>query len=89
VVWIADSGSASHLCTKNTMPEDIYKGVKPCSNIRLATANGMIKPHGQLEVHLPDLGVDAQFLILKDCPPVISIGNVELSLLKSVFKLYT
>ena len=76
VVWIADTGSANHLCAENTMPGNVFHDIKPCPNVRLATANGIITPQGQLEVHLPSLGVDAQFLVLKDCPPVLSVGRL-------------
>ena len=50
--------------------------MRPCPDVRLATANGIIEPEGQLEVYLTDLGVDARFLVLKDCPPVLSIGRL-------------
>jgi hypothetical protein len=76
VIWIPDTGSANHFCAQGTVPEDIFKGVKPCPNIHLATAKGIFKPQGQLDIHLPDLGVDAQFFILRDCPPVVSVGRL-------------
>ena len=76
VIWIADTGSANHLCSYDTLPGDVFEGMRPCPDVRLATANGIIEPEGQLEVYLTDLGVDARFLVLKDCPPVLSIGRL-------------
>ena len=76
VIWIADTGSANHLCSYDTLPGDVFDGMRPCPDVRLATANGIIEPEGQLEVYLTDLGVDARFLVLKDCPPVLSIGRL-------------
>ena len=75
VVWIADSGSANHLCADDTLPGGIG-GMRPCPDVRLATANGIIEPRCQLEVYLTDLGVDARFLVRKDRPPVLSIGRL-------------
>ena len=76
VIWIADTGSANHLCSHDTLPGDVFDGMRPCLDVRLATASGIIEPEGQLEVYLTDLGVDARFLVLKDCPPVLSIGRL-------------
>ena len=76
VIWIADTGSANHLCSYDALPGDVFDGMRPCPDVRLATANGIIEPEGQLEVYLTDLGVDARFLVLKDCPPVLSIGRL-------------
>ena len=50
--------------------------MRPCPDVRRTTANDMIKPEGQLEVYFTDLGVEARFLVLKDCPPVLSIGRL-------------
>ena len=76
VVWIADTRSANHFCSYDTLPGDVFDGMRPCPDMRLATANGIIEPEGRLEVYLTDLGVDARFLVLKDCPPVLSIGRL-------------
>ena len=80
VVWIADTGSANHLCSKETLPSDVFEGTRPCPDVRLATANGIIEPEGQLnvKVFLPVLGVDARFWAPRDCPPVLSIGRLAL-----------
>ena len=68
VVWIADTGSANHFCSHDTLPGDVFEGTRPCSDVRLATASGIIEPEGQLEVYLTDLGVHARLLVPKDCP---------------------
>ena len=73
MIWIADTVSANHLCSHETLPNDVFEGMRPCPDVRPATAHGIIEPEGQLEVYLSDLGVDARFLVLKDCPPVLSI----------------
>ena len=76
VIWIADTGSANHICSHDTLPSDVFEGMRPCTDVRLATASRIIEPEGQLEVYLTDLGVDARFLVLKDCPPAHSIGRL-------------
>ena len=76
VIWIADTGSANHLCSHDTLPDDVFESMRPCPDVRLATANGTIEPEGQLEAYLTDLGVDARLFVLKDCPPVLSIGRL-------------
>ena len=50
--------------------------MRPRLDVRLATANGIIEPEGQLEVYLTDLGVDARFLVLKNYLQVRSIGQL-------------
>ena len=30
VMWIADTGSANHLCAENTMPGNVFDDIKPC-----------------------------------------------------------
>ena len=51
--------------------------MKACSDdIRLATANGQVSPEGELDVHLPELGLDARLLVLKSCPRVLSVGRL-------------
>ena len=50
--------------------------MRPCLDVRLPTANGIIEPEGQLEFYLTVLEVAARFLVLKDCPPVLSIGRL-------------
>ena len=76
VIWIADTVSANYFCCRDTLPGDVFEGMRPCPDVCLATANSIIEPEGQLEVYLTDLCVDARFLVLKDCPPVLSIGRL-------------
>ena len=42
MIWIADTGSANHLCSHDTLPGDVFEGMRPCPDVRLATANGII-----------------------------------------------
>ena len=42
VIWIADTGSANHLCSYDALPGDIFDGMRPCPDVRLATANGCL-----------------------------------------------
>ena len=76
IIWIADNGSAYHLCSYDTLSGNVFDGMRPCPAVRLATANGIIEPEGQLEVYLTGLEVNARFLALKDYPPVLIIGRL-------------
>ncbi len=76
VLWIADTGSGNRLCSAEKFHEEILQGLKPCPDIRLATANGVIGARGELDVYMPELKMNAKFLLLDKCPPVLSVGRL-------------
>ena len=77
VLWIADTGSGNHLSSPSQLESSTMSAMKACSDdIRLATANGQVSPEGELDVHLPELGLDARLLVLKSCPRVLSVGRL-------------
>ena len=76
MVWIADSGAGQHLCGPSHLPKGSMSGISPCPDIRLCTANGTIVPRGRLKLHIPSLKLDGSFLLLRDSPPVLSIGQL-------------
>jgi len=77
VLWIADTGSGNHLSSPSQLESSTMSAMKACSDdMRLATANGQVSPEGELDVHLPELGLDARLLVLKSCPRVLSVGQL-------------
>ena len=77
VLWIADTGSGNHLSSPSQLESSTMSAMKACSDdIRLATANGQVSPEGELDVHLPELGLDARLLVLKSCPRVLFVGRL-------------
>ena len=73
-VWIMDTGAGQHLCPADSLSREILEEVKPCDDIRLSTANGVINARGQVELSF--LGASGKFLLLDKTPPVISIGRL-------------
>ena len=72
VLWIADTGSGNHLTSPDQVERSVLRGMTTCpEDIQLATANGQVAPEGELNVHLPELGLDARLLVLKTCPRVL------------------
>ena len=66
MLWIADTGSGNHLSSPSQIDSGTMSLMKACSDdVRLATANGQVSPEGELDVHLPELGLDARLLVLK------------------------
>ena len=78
VLWIADTGSGNHLSSPSQLGSGTMGAMKACSDdVRLATANGQVSLEGELDVHLPELGLDARLLVLKSCPRVLSVGRLR------------
>ena len=69
-----DTGAGQHLCPADSLSREILEEVKPCDDIRLSTANGVINARGQVELSF--LGASGKFLLLDKTPPVISIGRL-------------
>ena len=77
VLWVADTGSANHLTSPAQLDAKTLRKMSACTEeIRLATANGQVSPEGEIDVHLPELGLDARLLVLKTCPRVLSVGRL-------------
>ena len=69
MIWIADFGAGHHLASTKDIPASALWEIKPC-DIQLATASGVIPARCQLEVHVPELGIDAKVPLLDYSPPV-------------------
>ena len=75
-MWIADTGAGQHLCSENDVTPEALSGITPCPETKLSTANGIVDARGQLELFMPKLGIGGKFLLLDNCPPVLSVGRL-------------
>ena len=72
VLEIADNGSGNHMSSPSQLESSTVSAMKACSDdIRLATANYLVSQKGELDVHLPDFGLDDWLLVLNSRPPCL------------------
>ena len=77
IVWVADTGSGNHLSGRAQLPESTIRYIRENpESLRLATANGVVDAKAILDIHAPELQVDARVLVLDDCPNVLSVGRL-------------
>ena len=72
--FIVDSGASFNLIGEKDLTASERKRVRKACPIQLNTANGTVESDRVLDIHVQDLDVSIEFYILKNCPPVISMG---------------
>ena len=70
--WIADTGSAQDLLTRNDIPDEFQ--YRPDRPIAIITANGHSSSALQAKVYNDTLGCKFDPYLLESTPPVMSVG---------------
>ena len=72
--FIVDSGASFNLIGDGDLTTSEKQRVRKACPIQLSTANGSVQCDRVLDLYVQDLEQSMEFYILKNCPPVISMG---------------
>ena len=72
-----DSGAGYHLAGGEHLPAPVLATLSQGEhNIKLATANVVVEAQGTVRVFIPELATEADLLVMRNCPAVLSMGRL-------------
>ena len=73
---IVDSGASFHMVDSGSLTPKEKKTIRSCTPIPLQTANGIVYADKSAKIYIRALSLTVDALMLKDSPPVLSLGRL-------------
>ena len=75
--YVVDSGASYHIMSNSDLTEHERESIRKLNPpIPLQTANGLIQAKSAVKIHIIELDLEVEALILPNSPPLLSLGRL-------------